>query len=69
MRKVLSGSGIDTTATVASYLASTPMLFMANLFLIGDPEDPVAIRLTDWDTHSVGYREARSNRRPPNGNR
>src|SRR6266851_8229875 len=50
MRQVLSGAGVDTTATVAAYLAGNNQFRLANIYLIGDYDDPRAIRLTDWDT-------------------
>lgn len=50
MRQVLSGTGVDTTSTVKAYLASSNKFILANLFFIGDHEDPQAIRLTDWES-------------------
>jgi hypothetical protein len=49
MRKVISGSGADTTSTVAAYLAAGNEFTLANLYLIGDLDDPQAVWLTDWE--------------------
>ena len=50
MRTVTAGNGVNTTANVVSYLASNNELTLANLYLIGNPEDPGALYLTDWET-------------------
>lgn len=50
MRKVISGTGADSTAAVLAHLAANRQLILANLFLIGEPDDPKAVWLTDWDT-------------------
>lgn len=50
MKTVISGSGADVTATVLTYLRSRRFLFKALLYLIGRPEDPRSIWMTDWDT-------------------
>jgi|SRR5579859_3918249 len=49
MRQVLSGSGVDTTATVAAYLAAGNKFKLADIYLIGDYDDPQAVRLTNWE--------------------
>lgn len=49
MRKVLSGSGADTTSAVQQFLAANRQFYQANLYLIGEPEDPFAQWLTDWE--------------------
>lgn len=49
MRQVLSGQGIDTTTEAAAYLESGYEFALANLYLIGDYDDPAAVRLTDWE--------------------
>jgi len=50
MRKVISGNGTDTTATVAAYLQSSKEIRLANLYLIGEADDPAAIWLTDYES-------------------
>src|SRR5258708_32496257 len=50
MRTVIDGSGRNTTATVASWLAAGNQLSLANLYLIGESEDPGAIWITDWQS-------------------
>ncbi len=53
MRQVIGGDGSDTTAIVKAYLCDHHEYIMANLILIGEPEDPRSIWLTDWDTPLV----------------
>jgi hypothetical protein len=48
MRQVLSGAGVDTTSTVAAYLAAGNKFILANLYLIGDLDDPQVIAITGW---------------------
>jgi hypothetical protein len=50
MRQVLSGAGVDTTSAVAAYLVAGNQLRLAELYLIGDYDDPQAIRLTNWES-------------------
>jgi hypothetical protein len=50
MRKVTGGDGSDTTAAVQNWLAQNHELRLANLYLIGEAEDPQALWLTDWET-------------------
>lgn len=50
LRQVLSGAGVDTTTTVLQYLQNGRPIYLATLYLIGEPEDPNAAWLTDWDT-------------------
>lgn len=50
MRKVLSGSGVDQSATVAAALLAGNEFRLAHLFLIGEPEDPMAWWLTDYES-------------------
>jgi hypothetical protein len=50
MRQVLSGAGVDTTATVAAALLAGHTFRMAHLYLIGEPEDPMAWWLTDYES-------------------
>lgn len=50
MRKVINGKGQDTTNTVLDFLARGYELRLATLYLIGEPEDPNAFWLTDYDS-------------------
>lgn len=50
MRTVIAGNGTDSTAAVLAWLAANNELALANLILIGEPEDPNAIWLTDWES-------------------
>ena len=59
MRQVIGGSGQDTTAAVLAYLQANHNLRLANLFLIGEEDDPLAFWLTDhesslvWSSHGT----------------
>jgi Uncharacterized conserved protein (DUF2163) len=53
MRKILSGAGVDTTATVMSWLQANKEIILANLYLIGEPDDPQAVWLTDWESSLI----------------
>lgn len=48
MRSVINGAGFDVTPTVMSYLRSNQKLILAEVYLIGRPEDPLALWLTNW---------------------
>ncbi|HLW51324.1 MAG TPA: DUF2163 domain-containing protein [Candidatus Angelobacter sp.] len=50
MRKVTGGSGADTTSTVLAFLQAGHVFEIAHLYLIGEPDDPVALFLTDWQS-------------------
>lgn len=50
MRKCTNGNGVDTTAAVQSYLNSTPNPMIRDLYLIGEPDDPTAIFLTNHES-------------------
>jgi hypothetical protein len=50
MRQVISGTGADTTATVKAYLAAGNELRLADLYLIGEADDPLALWLTNWES-------------------
>lgn len=50
MRTSINGAGLDSTAALVQYLAGHNELFLANLILIGRPEDPESIWLTDWES-------------------
>lgn len=48
MRQFIGGDGSDTTTAVKTYLGTHNNLFLADLILIGEIEDPTAILLTTW---------------------
>jgi hypothetical protein len=50
MRTVINGAGVDTTQSVLNWLVGGGPLQLATLYLIGEPEDPNAIWLTDWES-------------------
>jgi hypothetical protein len=50
MRKVLSGNGTDTTATVLTALKASNNLWQADLYLIGEADDPQALWLCNWES-------------------
>lgn len=49
MRRCIGGDGTDTTAAVAAYLAGRENPLIRHLYLIGDPDNPQAIYLTDHE--------------------
>lgn len=49
MRTVIGGDGSDTTTLVADWLCDRHNYSLAMLVLIGEPEDPRSVWLTDWD--------------------
>lgn len=49
MRRCIDGNGNDSTAAVQAYLASNNELRIRNLIIIGHPEDPFSIWLTDHE--------------------
>lgn len=49
MRKVIGGNGADNTAATQAWLLATPNPIIRHLFLIGAPEDPRSIWLTDHE--------------------
>ncbi len=53
MRQVISGTGTNTTAATQAYLNSTVNPYIRDLILIGRPEDPNAIRLTNHEAPVV----------------
>jgi len=53
VKKVISGSGVDTTPTVIAALAAKTYFSLATLYLLGEPEDPAAFYLTDYETPLV----------------
>jgi hypothetical protein len=50
MRQVISGTGRDTTQATLAYLKASNELRIVNLYLIGYPEDPAALWLTDYES-------------------
>jgi hypothetical protein len=49
LRTVYDGNGVDTTATVLAALKQDKPLYLATLYLIGEPDDPDAVWITDWE--------------------
>jgi hypothetical protein len=49
MRKVIGGNGQDTTAATQAYLASTPNPLIRDLILLGPPEHPQSIWMTNYE--------------------
>jgi Uncharacterized conserved protein (DUF2163) len=50
MKTVIAGNGSNSTAAVLAWLAAGNQFHLANLYLIGEPDQPRAIWLTDWET-------------------
>lgn len=50
MRKFTAGNGSDSTSAVQAWLASHSQLWFADLILIGEPEYPDSIWLTNWES-------------------
>lgn len=50
MKTVTGGNGQDTTAAVIAHLAAHKHLKLANLYLIGEVDDPAALWLTDYES-------------------
>ena len=50
MRQVIGGNGSDTTSSALAYLAAGNEFRFADLYLIGEVEDPNAIWLTNWES-------------------
>lgn len=49
MRAFTDGNGNDSTAAVQAFLAANQQLRFADLYLIGELEDPLAAWLTNWE--------------------
>ena len=49
MKTVLGGNGADTTASVAAWLSAGNQIRLANLYLLGEADDPLALWLTDYE--------------------
>jgi hypothetical protein len=50
MKTCTGGNGSDTTSAVAAWLAAGRQFTLATLYLIGEPDDPAALWLTDWES-------------------
>lgn len=50
MKRVTGGNGQDTTAAVVAHLKAHKHLWLANLYLIGEADDPAALWLTDYES-------------------
>lgn len=50
MRSVVAGNGADSTAATLAYLRNNKELVLADLYLIGFPDDPMALWLTNWES-------------------
>ena len=50
MKKLTGGNGQDTTAAYLAHVAANNELILANLFLIGEADDPAALWLTDYES-------------------
>lgn len=50
MRTFAKGDGSDSTAAVLAHLAAHKELWLADLYLIGELEDSMGERLTDWES-------------------
>ena len=56
MRRVTDGNGADSTTATKAWLASHNAIALATLYLIGEPDDPYALWLTDWEAPLVWSR-------------
>ena len=50
MRVCRAGDGSNSTAAVLDYLKENTQLILADLYLIGEPENPLSFWVTNWDT-------------------
>lgn len=50
MKQCIGGNGLDTTAAAAAYLANGHQFQFADLYMIGDAQDPNAVFLTNWES-------------------
>jgi hypothetical protein len=50
LKVCLDGNGNNSTAAVAAYLLNNPKPLIKTLYLIGHPEDPFALWLTDYES-------------------
>jgi hypothetical protein len=49
MRRVINGSGVDNTVAAQAYLLSNNRYLIKDLYLIGEPDDPRALWLTEHE--------------------
>jgi hypothetical protein len=50
MKQVVNGFGEDTTTAVLALLSANAPLYLATIYLIGEPEDPLAYWFTDYES-------------------
>jgi len=50
MKQYLSGAGVDTSADVRAFLKANKRIWEADLMLIGEPDDPKAFWLTNYES-------------------
>lgn len=50
MKQTFAGSGQNTTSSVLSYLAGTTQPLIKNLYIIGPPDNPYSLFMTDYET-------------------
>lgn len=50
MRSFTDGNGNDSSAATLAYLSDAVQLYLADLFLLGELEDPNAVFLTNWSS-------------------
>lgn len=50
MKQYLNGVGLDVTADAIAHLRAATPIYQADLYLIGEPDDPMAIWLTNWES-------------------
>lgn len=50
MKQVIAGDGTDSTSRALGYLRTRNQLWLADLVLVGELEDPLALWLTDWES-------------------
>lgn len=53
MKHTIGGQGQDTTAAVKAWLLAHRDLWLADLILVGEPDDPQALWLTNWESDLV----------------
>lgn len=49
LRTVIGGNGQDNTTAAAAYLAANKIFLLRDLYIIGEPEDPQSLWLTDHE--------------------
>ena len=50
MKQTFGGNGLNTTTATQAYLLNNTQPLMKTLYLIGYPEDPFALYLTDYES-------------------